>query len=126
LVDLPGYGFAKTSHTLRKTWEVFIRKYLLKRENLYCVFVLIDSRHEPQQNDIEFMSWLGEEGIPFVIVFTKTDKLKKIEFQVFKDIYATKLLEYWEELPQMFITSSETKLGREEILDFIDQINKKN
>jgi GTP-binding protein len=123
LVDLPGYGYAKTAKSLRETWEKFIRKYLLTRENLYCVFVLIDSRHEPQKNDLEFMTWLGENEIPFVIVFTKTDKLNKTELQTYETAYTSKLLEFWEELPAVFVSSSEKQLGRDEILSFIEQTN---
>ena len=123
LVDLPGYGFAKVSKTERKKFELFIRKYLLNRKNLYCVFVLIDSRHEPQNIDLEFMQWLGESAVPFVIVFTKTDKLNKLQFEQFKKAYASKMLEVWEEVPRMFVTSAETGLGKEELTDFIEQIN---
>lgn len=124
LVDLPGYGFAKIAKSEREKWEKFIRKYLLVRQNLYCVFVLIDSRHEPQENDLEFMEWLGENQIPFVIVFTKTDKLNKTEFEQFQTRYSNKLLEVWEELPAMFVSSAETGLGKDELLDFIENTNK--
>ncbi|MFA9391850.1 MAG: ribosome biogenesis GTP-binding protein YihA/YsxC [Prolixibacteraceae bacterium] len=124
LVDLPGYGFAKVSKVDRKKWEQFIRKYLLHRENLYCVFVLVDSRHEPQPVDLEFMDWLGENEIPFVIVFTKTDKLNKTEFENFKSNYTAKMMETWDEAPRMFVTSAETSFGKDELLDFIDQVNK--
>ena len=124
LVDLPGYGFAQVSKDERKKWEQFIRKYLKTRTNLYCIFVLVDSRHEPQKNDLEFMQWLGEHQIPFVIVFTKTDKLGKIQLEEYKNDYAEKLLDTWEELPEMFSTSAETGEGREEILQFIERVNK--
>lgn len=124
LVDLPGYGFAKVSKTERKKFELFIRKYILKRENLYCIFLLIDSRHEPQAIDLEFMDWLGENQIPFVIVFTKTDKLNKTEFENFQNNYTAKMLETWDEVPKMFVTSAETGFGKEDLLDFIDQVNK--
>ena len=124
LVDLPGYGFAQVSKDERKKWEQFIRKYLKTRTNLYCIFVLVDSRHEPQKNDLEFMQWLGEHQIPFVIVFTKTDKLGKIQLEKYKNDYAEKLLDIWEELPEMFSTSAETGEGREEILQFIERVNK--
>jgi len=124
LVDLPGYGFAHASKTDRQKWEQFIRKFLLHRENLFCIFVLIDSRHEPQRIDLDFMEWLGEKEIPFVIVFTKTDKLTKTKMSQFELEYAEKLMETWVETPQMFTTSSETGLGREEILDFIEKVNK--
>lgn len=126
LVDLPGYGFAKVAKTERAKWEKFIRKYLLFRKNLYCVCVLVDSRHEPQNADLEFMQWLGENGIPFVIVFTKTDKLNKTEMEGFEEAYRTKLLETWEEAPQMFATSATSGMGREEFLDFIDNVNNGN
>lgn len=124
LVDLPGYGYAHASKTDRDKWEKFIRKYLSSRKNLYCIFLLIDSRVEPQKNDLSFMEWLGEYQIPFVLVFTKTDKLNKLEFESFRSNYSEKLLESWEELPTMFVTSSQTGLGKEEILDFIEHVNK--
>jgi len=124
LVDLPGYGFAHASKIDRDKWEKFIRKYLSTRKNLYCIFLLIDSRVEPQKNDLSFMEWLGEYQIPFVLVFTKTDKLNKSEFESFRQSYSEKLLESWEELPTMFVTSSKTGLGKEEILDFVEHINK--
>lgn len=123
LVDLPGYGFAKVSKTDRKKFEQFIRKYLLNRKNLYCVCLLVDSRHEPQNADLEFMQWLGESSVPFVIVFTKTDKLNKTEFATFQSKYEAKLLETWEEAPQMFVTSAETGMGKEELLNFIESVN---
>ena len=123
LVDLPGYGYAKTSKTDRKKWEQFIRKYLLFRKNLYGIFLLVDSRLEPQNSDLEFMQWLGENQVPFVIVFTKVDKLNKTEQAVFQEHYTRKLLETWEEAPMMFISSAETGLGRDEILSFIENVN---
>jgi GTP-binding protein len=124
LVDLPGYGFAQVAKSEREKWEKFIRKYLAQRENLFCVFVLVDSRHEPQKNDLSFMEWLGENSIPFVIVFTKTDKLGKQAMKEFQDNYAQKMLESWDELPDMFASSAETGAGRDEILDFIERVNK--
>lgn len=123
LVDLPGYGYAKSSKTDRKDWEKFIRRYLLRRENLYCVFVLIDSRHSVQKNDLEFLQWLGLSEVPFTIVFTKSDKLNKTEFDSFQEHFESELHETWEELPQMFVSSAETGLGKEEILQFIDVTN---
>ncbi|MGF7139849.1 ribosome biogenesis GTP-binding protein YihA/YsxC [Roseimarinus sediminis] len=123
LVDLPGYGYAKSSKSDRKKWQQFIRKYLLHRKNLYGIFVLIDARLEPQNNDLEFMQWLGENQIPFVIVFTKVDKLNKTDQDQFEQRYADKLLETWAETPIMFQSSAETGLGREEILDFIEKVN---
>jgi GTP-binding protein len=124
LVDLPGYGFAQVAKSEREKWEKFIRKYLAQRENLFCVFVLVDSRHEPQKNDLSFMEWLGENSIPFVIVFTKTDKLGKQAMKEFQDNYAQKMLESWDELPEMFASSADTGAGRDEILDFIERVNK--
>ncbi|HKM92155.1 MAG TPA: ribosome biogenesis GTP-binding protein YihA/YsxC [Prolixibacteraceae bacterium] len=124
LVDLPGFGYARLSKTERNKLEQFIRKYLTFRKSLYGIFLLIDSRHEPQNIDLEFMQWLGEKEIPFVIVFTKVDKLNKTERMTFMDQYSEKLLETWAETPKMFATSAETAEGRDEILNFIDQINK--
>lgn len=124
LVDLPGYGFAQVPKAEREKWEKFIRKYLAKRENLYCIFVLVDSRHEPQKNDLTFMQWLGENDIPFVIVFTKTDKLGKKEMEDYKESYSNKLLENWDQLPEMFSSSADTAEGRDEILGFIERVNK--
>jgi GTP-binding protein len=123
LVDLPGYGFAKLSKTERNKLEQIIRKYLLFRENLYNVFVLIDSRLEPQTIDLEFMEWLGEKEIPFVIVFTKIDKLNKTQIKTFMDDYSAKMLETWTETPMMFASSAETAEGKDEILAFIDEVN---
>lgn len=123
LVDLPGFGYARLSKTERNKLEQFIRKYLLFRKNLYGIFLLIDSRHEAQNIDLEFMQWLGEKEIPFVIVFTKVDKLTKTEKAAFMDNYSNKLLETWAETPMMFATSAETGEGREEILDFIQKVN---
>jgi len=126
LVDLPGYGFAKVSKTDRKKFEQFIRKYILQRENLYCICLLIDSRHEPQTIDLEFMDWLGESQVPFVIVFTKTDKLNKTQFENFQMNYTNKMLETWDEVPKMFVTSAETGLGKNDLLEFIEGVNKMN
>lgn len=125
IVDLPGYGFAKVSKSSRSSWEKFIRAYLLKRENLQCVFVLIDSRLEPQKIDLDFCFWLGENGIPFVLVFTKADKQSPLKTRQNVDKFGQALLQYFEELPKQFITSSETRLGREELLEFIGDINKR-
>ncbi len=123
LVDLPGYGFAKASKTNRVSWEKFIRKYLLTRESLQCVFVLVDSRHEPQHIDIEFCCWLGEQGIPFVLVFTKADKQSRQKSETNIAKFRKKLLGWFEEVPPHFLTSSETRLGSEEVLGFIGDIN---
>ena len=123
LVDLPGYGYAKRSKKSREEWQVMLANYIRRRRNLMYTFVLIDSRIEPQNSDIGFMEWLGENQVPFCIVFTKVDKLSKAELEKNVEAYKKRLLEDWEELPPVFITSSETKLGREEILDFIEQQN---
>jgi len=123
LVDLPGYGYAKIAKKEREKWEKFLRSYILKRENLYNLFVLIDSRHSPQPIDLEFMEWLGLSQIPFSIVFTKTDKLKPEELESNLNNYTTKLLETWETVPPLFVSSAEKRTGREEILQYIEEIN---
>lgn len=123
LVDLPGYGYAQVSRDTREKWEGFIRQYILNRPNLMCMMVLVDSRLTPQRVDLEFMEWLGENGIPFVIVFTKMDKLTKSKIAANIEAYKQELLTNWEELPTMFYTSSEERMGREELLDFIDNSN---
>jgi GTP-binding protein len=125
LVDLPGYGYAKRSRTLREDWEKNLRQYLLKRENLMCVFLLVDIRIKPQESDIEMMEWMATHQIPFVIVFTKADKLKKAEVPANVAAYRKHLNETWEEIPHMIITSSEKKVGREEIIGFIEETNEK-
>lgn len=124
LVDLPGYGYAEVPKAERLKWEKMIRQYILQRENLQCLFVLIDSRHEAQEIDLNFMEWLGTSQIPFSIVFTKTDKLKPSELEENLNKYKEKLLETWEELPPVFITSAETAEGTTEILDYIEDVNK--
>jgi GTP-binding protein len=121
LVDLPGYGYAKVSRSAREQWEGFISDYILERKNLVCVFVLIDVRLEIQPIDAQFMRWLGEHEIPFCIIFTKTDKLTKNELRKNLDEYHTRMLGLWEEMPDNFISSAETKAGREEILDYIEE-----
>jgi len=123
LVDLPGYGYAKVPKKERIKWEQFLKRYILKRENLYCLFVLIDSRHPAQPVDLKFMEWLGISEIPFSIIFTKTDKLKPEELQVNLKAYEEKLFETWETMPGYFVSSSETGAGKNEILDFIENIN---
>lgn len=120
LVDLPGYGFAKTSMATRDKWEQMIREYLVHRTNLLTTFVLIDSRIKPQTIDLEFMSWMGSHNIPFAIAFTKTDKLTKNELHRNMVAYENKLLESWEEIPERFITSSESGTGTLEILSYIE------
>lgn len=124
LVDLPGYGYAKLSKTKKEPFVKMIQDYIIKRDNLMCLFVLIDSRLDPQPIDIEFMNQLGADGIPFVIVFTKTDKLGKEKYTTQIDSYKQKLLEDWEELPPVFITSATKREGREDILNFIEDIMK--
>lgn len=123
LVDLPGYGFAKRSKTERQKLENMISGYILQRRQLVNLFVLIDCRHAPQQIDLEFLQWLGESNIPFSIVFTKADKLSKQALAKSIDAYLQRLAEDWEPLPPHFITSAETRLGRDELLDYIDSIN---
>ena len=123
LVDLPGYGYAKRSKSVQQKLEQMITSYILLRGQLLNVFVLIDIRLEPQKIDIEFINWLGENGIPFSIVFTKADKLSVTKARVNVRSYMEKLSETWEELPPHFVTSSEKKAGREEILDYIEKIN---
>jgi GTP-binding protein len=123
LVDLPGYGYAKVPKKEKVKWEQFLRRYILKRENLYCVFVLIDSRHKAQEVDLKFMEWLGTSEIPFSIIFTKTDKLRPEELESNLKAYEEKLFETWETMPGYFISSAETGEGRDNILDFIQGIN---
>jgi GTP-binding protein len=123
LVDLPGFGYAKISKTKRAEFHDMISEYLLNRTNLMCLFVLIDSRHKPQDIDKEFMQWLSEKGIPFVMVFTKVDKLGKVVLAKNIGAYKVEMLKVWEELPQIFITSAEKKTGTKEICDFIEQLN---
>ena len=123
LVDLPGYGFAKVSKTTREKWRKIIRRFLNGRENLVCTFILIDIRIEPQTSDLELMGWLGESGLPFVIVFTKMDKLSKAVVEKNIAIYKQTLLQSWEELPPVFLSSAKTQNGKEEILDFINEQN---
>jgi len=123
LTDLPGYGYAKVSKSLRRDFERLIRGYIVNRKNLVSLFVLIDIRHSPQKIDVEFMQWCGESKIPFSIAFTKSDKLKPNILQKNIDIYKSELLQFWEELPTIFITSAEKKEGISEILDFIEKIN---
>ena len=123
LVDLPGYGYAKISKTEREKFEGMIHNYLSHRENLLCTFVLVDIRHEPQKIDMEFINRLGEEGIPFCLVFTKADKLSKTAVDKNVEIYQQKVLETWEEMPQFFVSSSVNGSGREEILRTINELN---
>lgn len=124
IVDLPGYGFALRGKQQREELEKMIKGYILGREQMTCLFVLIDSRHEPMKIDLEFFDWLGENGIPFAIVFTKMDKMGNDAGPRNVQRYCKKLLETWEELPPVFLTSSEDKRGRDNLLDYIDQLNR--
>ena len=124
LVDLPGCGYAKISKKEQEKLQQIISSYILRREQMTNLFVLVDSRHEPQKIDMEFIEWLGENGIPFSIVFTKADKSKPTKLKANIDIYLKTLKEQWEELPPYFITSSENKTGRTELLNYIESINK--
>ena len=122
LVDLPGYGYAKVSKKERNKFKGLIYNYLLKRENLFCGFVLIDIRHEAQAIDLEFINWMGSRQVPFAILFTKSDKLKGKAIEKHLDAYKQKLLETWEELPPLFVTSARSGQGREEVLTYIQEI----
>ncbi|GAA4458676.1 ribosome biogenesis GTP-binding protein YihA/YsxC [Nibrella saemangeumensis] len=123
LVDLPGYGYAKVSKTDRENWGTMIDTYLTTRSNLVCTFVLVDARIDPQKIDLEFMAKLGEKGLPFVIVFTKTEKLSKTALQKQLDQYRETMLQTWEEVPQIFTSSATSGAGRDEILAFIQSLN---
>jgi GTP-binding protein len=123
LVDLPGYGYAQHSKKTREQWRIMINNYILRRRNLVTTFVLVDSRIEPQNNDLGFMEWMGENRVPFCVVFTKTDKVSRAELERNVEAFKARLLEEWEDLPPMFITSSETGRGRDEILDYIEAQN---
>ena len=124
LVDLPEYGYAQRGKEGREQIRKIIDSYIKNRAELTCLFLLLDCRHEPQKIDMEFINWLGEEEVPFVIVFTKTDKLSKSKLSENISKYLDKLKETWEELPQIFYTSSEHRIGGDEILDYIEQVNK--
>lgn len=124
LVDLPGYGYAKVSKNKRQIFENFIRDYFTQRKQLYCTFVLIDSRHDAQKVDLEFMQFLGEKSIPFCIIFTKIDKLSKGKLEKNIATYKKSMLKYWEEMPQFFLTSANSLEGKEELLQFIEHLNK--
>lgn len=123
IVDLPGYGFAQHSKKTREEWRIMLDNYISRRRNLVTTFVLVDSRIEPQASDIGFMEWLGENGVPFCIVFTKTDKLSKTQAAMNIENYKQRLLEDWTELPPIFVTSAEKQIGRDEMLDYIEQQN---
>jgi GTP-binding protein len=121
LVDLPGYGYAKLSKEDRWNFGQMIENYLQNRENLFCTFVLIDSRLQAQKIDLDFINWMGKMNLPLALVLTKTDKLKQSELGKLKNAFETELLKSWEELPPLFITSAEKKSGRDKVLGFIDQ-----
>lgn len=123
LTDLPGYGYAKVSKSQRKDFEKLITNYILNRKNLVNLFILVDIRHTPQKIDLEFMEWCAESGIPFSVIFTKADKLKPNTITQNVETYQQKLLETWEELPELYITSAERKEGGENILNFIEHTN---
>lgn len=123
IVDLPGYGYALRSKSDREKLTRIIEDYILERPQMTSLFVLVDSRHEPQKIDLEFMEWLGENGVPFALVFTKLDKLSRTQADANIAAYKARLLEQWEELPPIFITSGEKGTGRDELLDYIEQLN---
>ncbi len=123
LVDLPGYGYARVSKSIKKVFQKFITAYFAKRTQMVCAFVLVDCRHEPQKIDLEFMQWLGENQIPFSIVFTKADKLSKNKLPIQIESYISEMLKYWEEMPNYFITSSSSGMGKDEILNYIEDLN---
>ncbi len=123
LVDLPGYGYAQRGKKMMEKIQKLIEYYVLEREQMTCLFVLLDSRLEPQKIDLEFMEWLGENGVPFAIIFTKADKQSIAKTRSNVNRYLNKLKEQWEEFPPHFVSSSENKTGRKEILDYIDSIN---
>ncbi len=124
LVDLPGYGYARVSKSTKKVFQKFITAYFEKRRQLVSAFVLVDIRHEPQKIDLAFMQWLGENQIPFSIIFTKADKLKPAQIEKHVAVYEEKLLQdVWEEMPNYFVTSSTKDIGKEDVLNYIGQIN---
>ena len=123
LVDLPGYGYARLGKDSRDSLRRMIEDYVLERKELVLLFVLLDCRHDPQKIDLEFIQWLGEEGVPFALVFTKADKLSKGRLAANVEAYKAKLREEWEELPSIFVTSSEERMGRDELLGYIEEIN---
>ena len=123
LVDLPGYGYARLGKDSRDSLRRMIEDYVLERKELVLLFVLLDCRHDPQKIDLEFIQWLGEEGVPFALVFTKADKLSKGRLAANIEAYKAKLHEEWEELPPIFVTSSEEHMGRDELLGYIEEIN---
>jgi len=123
LVDLPGYGYAKVSKKSRRNWEKIIREYFLQRKSLIYTFILLDTRHDPQKSDLELIEWMGEQGLPFCLVFTKADKVSRTAVKRNIEVYKKELLENWEELPPIFITSSHSGEGKNELNTFIAQAN---
>ncbi|MCF1420286.1 ribosome biogenesis GTP-binding protein YihA/YsxC [Mangrovimonas futianensis] len=123
LVDLPGYGYARVSKSAKKTFQKFITEYFSKRKQLVCAFVLVDIRHKPQPIDLEFMQWLGENMIPFSIIFTKADKLKPGAINKHIEDYKSDMLQFWEDMPNYFITSSSKNVGKDELLNYIQDLN---
>jgi len=123
LVDLPGYGYARASKSTKRTFQKFITNYFGQREQLVCAFVLVDCRHEPQKVDLEFMEWLATNGVPFSIIFTKSDKLTPTKLPKNIEAYKFKMLEVWEEMPPYLVTSSSSKEGCEDVLRYIDTLN---
>ncbi|MBF1389913.1 MAG: YihA family ribosome biogenesis GTP-binding protein [Porphyromonas sp.] len=123
LVDLPGYGYARLGKDSRDSLRRMIEDYVLERKELVLLFVLLDCRHDPRKIDLDFIQWLGEEGVPFALVFTKADKLSKGRLAANVEAYKAKLHEEWEELPPIFVTSSEERMGRDELLGYIEEIN---
>jgi len=123
LVDLPGYGYAKIALTVKEKFQKLISRYILDRENLYCLFVLIDIRHTPQLIDIEFITWLGENNIPFAIIFTKADKLGKVTVEKNVAAYTKEMKKIWEELPPILVSSSLNGTGKDVIISFIEDVN---
>ncbi|MFM1998750.1 MAG: hypothetical protein RL204_697 [Bacteroidota bacterium] len=124
LVDLPGYGYAKASKSSRETWETFIVDYVNKRANLLCTFILIDSRHEPQKIDVDFIAQMGEWEIPFALVFTKADKMKPGGLENNLKVYKDKLLEYFVELPNIFVTSADNGMGKDQLVKFLEELTR--
>ena len=124
LVDLPGYGYARASKEQRAEFDAMIRDYILRRENLVCLFLLVDSRHEPLKKDLEFLELLGENGVPFAMVFTKADKLNATGRETCVGNYHKVMEEWWESMPPSFLTSAQTQLGKDELLGYIDHLNK--
>jgi len=126
LVDLPGYGYAKVSKRSRKNWEVIIREYLIQRPSLFYTFILVDSRHKPQASDLELINWMGEHGLPFCLIFTKSDKISRNAVRKNIETYNMELKQKWEELPPYFISSSLSGEGKSEINEFINRSNSEN